>query len=266
MRIIDPHTHMVARVTDDYERMAQAGIECVVEPSFWLGSPRTSAGTFVDYFEMIIGWETERAKMFGIQHFTTIALNPREANNQPLAADVLPVVEKFCRRESVVAVGEIGLDRQTDAEEAAFRAQLRLAQQLQMPALIHLPHQYKKLGTERSLKIVQEEAMNPARTLLDHNTEETMPLYAGTQFWRGLTIYAVTKLTVERAANIVEEYGVERLMVNSSADWGISDPLSVPKLVVELKRRGYPTAKIEQLVFWNPIEFYSQSAQWTFQP
>jgi uncharacterized protein len=54
MRIIDPHCHMISRVTDDYERMALAGIEAVVEPAFWLGSPRTSVGTFIDYFELII--------------------------------------------------------------------------------------------------------------------------------------------------------------------------------------------------------------------
>jgi predicted metal-dependent TIM-barrel fold hydrolase len=263
--MIDPHAHMVVRVTDDYERMALSGVEAIVEPAFWLGSPRTSVGTFIDYFEMIIGWETQRAKMFGIEHFNTIALNPREANNEPLAAEVLPVVERFCQRETVCAIGEIGFDRQTDAEEAAFRYQLRIAKKRDLPVLIHLPHQYKKLGTERSLKVVTEEGMNPAKTLLDHNTEETMPLYEGTNWWRGLTIYAVTKLTVERAANIVEQYGVNRLMVNSSADWGVSDPLSVPKLAVELKRRGYPRDQIEQLVFWNPIEFYKQSPNWTFK-
>ena len=132
------------------------------------------------------------------------------------------------------------------------------------PAIV--PHQYKKLGTERSLQIVTGEGMDPSRTLLDHNTEETMPLYNGTPWWRGLTIYAVTKLTVERAANIVEQYGVERLMVNSSADWGVSDPLSVPKLAVELKRRGYLREKIEQLCFQNPIAYYRQSPRWTTRP
>lgn len=257
---------MVARVTDDYERMAEAGIEAVVEPSFWLGSPRTSAGTFVDYFEHIIGFETQRARQYGIEHFCTIALNPREANNEPLAKEVLPLIETFCQRETVVGIGEIGLDRQTDAEEFAFRWQLQLAKKHGLPVIIHLPHQYKKLGAERTLKIVTEEGMDPARTLLDHNTEETMPLYAGTSWWRGLTIYAVTKLTVERAANIVEQYGVERLMVNSSADWGVSDPLSVPKLALELRRRGYPRDKIEQLVFRNPIEFYRQNPNWRFTP
>jgi predicted metal-dependent TIM-barrel fold hydrolase len=245
--------------------MALAGIEAVVEPAFWLGAPRTNAGTFIDYFEMIIGWETQRAKQYGIEHFTCIAMNPREANNIPLTKDVLPVVEKFCRRETCVAIGEIGFDRQTDAEESAIRAQLKLAKRYDMPVLIHLPHQYKKVGTERTLKIVVDEGMNPDKTLLDHNTEETMPLYAGTKFWRGLTVYPVTKLSPERAANIVEQYGVDRLLVNSSCDWGPSDPLSVPRVVLELKRRGFPTNQIERLVFHNPAEFYGQSDRWTFK-
>lgn len=265
MRIIEPHAHMISRVTDDYERMALAGIEAIVEPSFWLGAPRTSVGTFIDYFELIIGWETQRAKMFGIDHFTCIAMNPREANNVPLTKEVLPVVETYCRRETCVAVGEIGFDRQTDEEEAAIRAQLKLAKKFDMPVLVHLPHQFKKVGTERTLKVVVDEGMNPDRVLLDHNTEETMPLYVGTKFWRGLSIYPITKLTIERAANIVEQYGVDRLLVNSACDWGPSDPLNVPKLVHELVRRNFPKDRIEQLVFRNPIAFYGQSDRWTFR-
>jgi predicted metal-dependent TIM-barrel fold hydrolase len=266
MRIIDPHCHMISRVTDDYEKMALAGIEAVVEPAFWLGSPRTHVGSFIDYFEMIIGWETQRAKNYGIEHFTCIALNPREANNIPLAKDVLPVVEKYCRRETCVAIGEIGFDRQTPEEESALRFQLRMAKKYDMPVLIHLPHQYKKVGTERTLQIVIEEKMNPDKILLDHNTEETMPLYAGTTFWRGITVYPITKVSVERCANIVQQYGVERLLINSACDWGPSDPLSVPKVVIELKKRGYPADQIEQLVFRNPMEFFRQSERWTFKP
>ncbi len=265
MRIIDPHCHMISRITDDYERMAVAGIEAVVEPAFWLGSPRTNVGTFIDYFEMIIGWETQRARMYGIEHFTCIAMNPREANNVPLTKDVLPVVDKFCQRETCVAIGEIGFDTQTDAEESAIRAQLRTAKKYDMPVLVHLPHQYKKVGTERTLKVVLDEKMNPNKMLLDHNTEETMPLYAGTRFWRGITVYPITKVSVERAANMVQQYGVERLLINSACDWGPSDPLSVPKVVIELKKRGVPADQIEQLVFRNPQEFFGQSDKWTFK-
>lgn len=266
MRIIDPHAHMISRVTDDYERMALSGVEAVIEPAFWLGSPRTNLGSFIDYFEMIIGWETQRAKQYGIDHFTCIAVNPRESNNVPLRNEVLPVVEKYCRRETCVAIGEIGFDRQTDEEEAAIRAQLKMAKKFDMPVLIHLPHQYKKVGTERTLKVVVDEGMNPDKILLDHNNEETMPLYAGTKFWRGITVYPITKVSVERAANLVEQYGVDRLLINSACDWGPSDPLSVPKVVIELRHRGFPVDQIEQLVFRNPIQFFGQSDRWTFKP
>src|SRR5262249_13609767 len=101
MRMIDPHIHMLSRVTDDYEKMALAGIEAVVEPSFWLGQPRTSVETLVDYWDSIIGYEAQRARQFGIEHFCTISLNPKEANN-PAMLKSIEVMEKYLDREGVV--------------------------------------------------------------------------------------------------------------------------------------------------------------------
>lgn len=266
MRIIDPHIHCISRVTDDYEKMALAGVEAVVEPAFWLGEPRTTVGAFVDYFSMICGWERQRALQYGIQHFCTIALNPREANNVKLAQQVYPVVEKYLSREGVVAVGEIGFDRQTKEEEQAIRIQLRMAKKRDLPVLIHLPHQYKKVGTERTLKVVKEEKLEPELVLLDHNTEETLPLYAGTRYWRGITCYPITKMSVERTANCVQQYGVDRLLINSAADWGPSDPLSVPRCVVELQKRGLARELIEKLVWHNPQKFFGPSGQFKLKP
>ena len=76
MRYIDPHIHMVSRTTDDYEAMAAASVVAVIEPSFWQGQPRTQAGTFIDYFDSLIGWERFRASQFGINHCCTIGINP----------------------------------------------------------------------------------------------------------------------------------------------------------------------------------------------
>ena len=80
--IIDPHAHMISRTTDDYEAMAKAGVVAVIEPAFWLGQPRTNVGSYVDYFAMISGFERFRAGQFGIRHYCTIGLNPKEANNE----------------------------------------------------------------------------------------------------------------------------------------------------------------------------------------
>jgi predicted metal-dependent TIM-barrel fold hydrolase len=61
MMFIDPHIHMVSRTTYDYLVMKEYGVVAVIEPSFWLGQPRTSAGTFKDYFSGLVGWERFRA-------------------------------------------------------------------------------------------------------------------------------------------------------------------------------------------------------------
>jgi len=103
-KLSDPHIHMYSRTTNDYDAMSKAGIEVVVEPSSWLGSPRTSIGTFEDYWEHIISFETTRAKQFGIEHFVCISVNPKEANNRPLAIDAIKSMKKYLDRERVVAI------------------------------------------------------------------------------------------------------------------------------------------------------------------
>jgi len=259
LRIFDPHIHMYARTTDDYEAMSLAGIEAVVDPAFWLGSARHYAGTFYDYFEHLLGYEAERAAMYNISHHCTLSVNPREANDLALANEVLERLPEYLTRPRCIAIGEVGFDRQTEAEEEVFRKQARLARDRGLLLLVHTPHQYKRLGVERTLKILAEEGVEQRRVLVDHNTEETMPLFAGTQYWVGLTVYPVTKLSPERAVNIARQYGLDRLIVNSSADWGPSDVLSVPKVAHLMLKTGFSRDEVEQLVWENPIRFYSQS-------
>ena len=70
MRIFDPHCHMYCRLTDDYERMAVAGITAVCEPAFWLGTERTHPESFYDYFEHITVFERFRsASLFDLNGF-----------------------------------------------------------------------------------------------------------------------------------------------------------------------------------------------------
>ena len=108
MRFFDPHIHMTSRTTDDYQAMADAGVRAVIEPAFWLGQPRTTVGSFVDYFSSIVGWERFRAAQFGISHYCAIGLNSKEANNEGLAREVLELLPLYALKEGVVAVGEIG--------------------------------------------------------------------------------------------------------------------------------------------------------------
>lgn len=266
MRIIEPHIHTASRTTDDYEQMALAGIAAVVEPSFWSGTDRSAVESFEDYFCHLIGFETERARRHGIAHFSAIALNPKEANNLSLARRVVERLEGYLDREGVVALGEIGFDQITEAEEEIFRRQLRLGDAQKMPIIVHTPHQNKRVGTEKILQIIQEERVEQRRIVVDHNTEETLGMVLQLNVWAGLTIYPVTKLSPERAVRLLEKYGTDRVLINGSADWGYSDPLSVPKTVVLMRRSSsFSEEEIRRLVYDNPYAFYSQSPRFALE-
>lgn len=261
LSFFDPHVHMTSRTTDDYQAMADAGIKAIIEPAFWLGQPRTGVATFRDYYSSLIGWERFRASQFGVKHYCTIGLNSREANNEPLAEEVMALLPLFIYKEGVVGVGEIGFDDQTAAEEKYYRLQLELAKEANLPVQIHTPHRDKKRGTTRSMDIALEHGLNPYTVIVDHNNEETVKEVLDRGFWAAFTIYPFTKMGNERMAQIVKEYGTERIMINSAADWGISDPLAVPKTAALMKRIGIADEDIRLVTYQNAITAFGQSGQ-----
>lgn len=259
MKLFDPHIHMTSRTTDDYQAMAAAGIAVVVEPAFWLGQPRTHVGTFEDYFLSLVGWERFRASQFGIRHLCTIGLNPREANDRALADDVLALLPRYLEKDGVVAVGEIGYDDMTAAEDRCLAAQLELARAHQLPVLVHLPHRDKKRGCERTIAVIREAGFPCERVIIDHNTEETLPLTLDAGAWAGHSIYPHTKMDEPRMVALVRQYGAERILVNSAADWGVSDPLKVPKTRDAMRAAGIAEAALTTIFWRNPIAFFAQS-------
>lgn len=261
MRFIDPHIHMSARTTDDYERMAAAGIVAVIEPAFWLGQPRTHVGTFIDYLSSLVGWERFRASQFGVRHYCTIGLNSKEANNEALAEQVIDVLPLFLGKEGVVAVGEIGYDDQTPAEDRYYRAQLKLAIDLDMLVQVHTPHRDKKRGTSRSMDVAIEMGVDPSRVIIDHNNEETVKEVLDRGFWAAFTIYPETKMGSARMVEIARQYGSERMIVDSSADWGKSDPLAVPKTARLMLERGIASADVEKMCYGNALAAFGQTGE-----
>ncbi|MFI5193243.1 MAG: TatD family hydrolase [Chitinophagales bacterium] len=261
MRFFDPHVHMTSRTTDDYQAMADAGIVALIEPAFWLGQPRTGVDSFRDYYSGLIGWERFRSSQFGITHYCTIGLNSREANNEPLAEQVMDILPSFIYKEGVVGIGEIGFDDQTAAEEKYYRLQLELARKAGLPVQIHTPHRDKKKGTQRSMDIALEQGLDPGLVIVDHNNEETVKEVLDRGFWAAFTIYPFTKMGNERMVDIVKQYGTERIMVNSAADWGISDPLAVPKTAALMKTRGISDEDIRAVTYANAILAFGQSKQ-----
>ena len=259
MRIFEPHAHMTSRTTDDYEAMAASGVKVLVEPAFWLGQPRTSAGSFVDYFNSLLGWERFRASQFGIRHHCTIGLNPKEANDDALRREVLDLLPRFLAKDGVVAVGEIGFDAMTPAEEEALLEQFVLAKEHELPALVHTPHRDKAHGTLKTIEMVVASGVKPEFVVIDHNNELTVKDVLDSGCWAGFSIYPGTKMDEHRMVRVAQEHGLDRILVNSACDWGVSDPLKVRKTADAMAEAGFSADDIDRLVWRNPVEFFAQS-------
>lgn len=261
MMIIDPHVHMTSRTTDDYEAMAAAGVVAIIEPSFWLGQPRTQVGSFQDYFSSLVGWEPFRASQFGIKHYCTIGLNSKEANNEALAEQVIELLPLYLHKENVVAIGEIGYDDQTPAEDKFFRMQLEMAKELDMTVQVHTPHRDKKAGTIKSMEVCLEHGLDPANVIIDHNNEETVKEVLERGFIAAFTIYPKTKMGNERMVEVVKKFGSSNIIVDSSADWGVSDPLAVPKTASLMLKRGISMEDVRKTCYQNALDAFSKNGK-----
>jgi predicted metal-dependent TIM-barrel fold hydrolase len=263
MYYIEMHGHMISRTTDDYRAMAMAGCVAVSEPAFWAGWDRKSADSFDDYFRQLTQFEPKRAAQFGIQHVSWLCLNPKEGENRELTAEVLKRIPKFLDQPTVLGIGEIGMNRVTRNEVDTFVDHVRLALDHSQMILIHTPHlEDKYKGTRVTVEtLLKFQNLNPKRVLIDHAEEHTVGMILDHGFYTGLTLYPNTKVSIERAVDIVETYGPDRLTVSSACDWGPSVPTAVPQFMLEMRRRGHSEQLIRQVVFENPLEFLMQSGK-----
>ncbi|MFE6721754.1 TatD family hydrolase [Streptomyces albidoflavus] len=265
MRIFDPHIHMTSRTTDDYQAMYAAGVRALVEPAFWLGQPRTSPESFFDYFDALLGWEPFRAAQHGIVHHCTLALNPKEAND-PRCTPVLGELPRYLVKDGVVAVGEIGYDSMTPAEDTALAAQLELAAAHELPALVHTPHRDKVAGLRRTLDVVAESPLTVERVLVDHLNETTVKEAKDSGSWLGFSVYPDTKMDEHRMVAVLREYGTEKVLVNSAADWGRSDPLKTRKVGDAMLAAGFDEDDVDQVLWRNPVAFFGLSGRLALDP
>jgi predicted metal-dependent TIM-barrel fold hydrolase len=267
MQIIQPHYHAVARTAQDYERMAMSGVVAVCEPAFWAGFDRLYPETFIDYFRQISDFEPTRAAQYGIRHYSWVAVNPKEAENKSLTGEVLRAMPEFMRHPNVLGIGETGLHKSTPNECDALAAHVELAMAHDQLVLIHTPHLSDKAhGTRRVLEILAGLRVKPERVWIDHVEEQTVKPVLDAGYWAGMTLYPVTKCSPRRAVDILEKYGTERLLVNSSADWGPSDPFTLQECVMEYRRRGHSLQEALEVFHNNPCRFLGQNPKWDIQP
>ena len=268
MRYIDHHAHMVSRTTDDYQQLALTGCVAVTEPAFWAGWDRSCGDSVEDYFRQLTEFEPQRAAQYRIQHYAWMAMNPKESDDRELSRDVLERIPKFLDRPTVLGIGEIGLNRITRNEIDTYTEQVELALAHRQMILIHTPHLEDKLkGTRISVDVLGSfPTIEPGRVLVDHAEEHTLRMILDRGYWAGLTLYPQTKVSAQRAVDMIETFGVERLCVAGACDWGPSDSIAVPRFIMEMRRRRHSEDLIHRVVFENPVRFLSQSPKFRIRP
>jgi len=261
VKYIDHHAHMVSRTTDDYQQMALSGCVAVTEPAFWAGWDRSTVDGMEDYFRQLTGFEPRRAAQYRIQHYAWVGMNPKESDNRELSRAIIARLPQFLEQPTVLGVGEIGLNRVTRNEIATYTEQIELAAAYKHLVLIHTPHlEDKQKGTKISVEVLRRHPeLPPSRVLVDHAEEHTIEGILEHGYWAGLTLYPQTKISPQRAVDLIERYGPDRMLVAGACDWGPSDPIAVPRFAMEMRRRRHPESLIHRVIFENPVTFLSQS-------
>jgi len=259
MEIIEPHIHMYARTTDDYEAMKKAGYVAVIEPAFWAGTDRSCAGSYFDYFRHLLEFEHNRARKYGLYHYSFLGVNAKEARHTEISFEVIDNLESYLEHPNCLGIGEVGFDLITSDEVEVLRRHIQIAEKKKLLVIIHLPHINKRVGVDRTFEILEEENVDLRRYIMDHNTEETIGITLGKpDILAGLTLYP-TKISNERAAAMIKQYGPDRIVINSSADWGRSYPLNVAEAAAQFPQLGLSDDAIRKVVFENAFNFFSQS-------
>jgi predicted metal-dependent TIM-barrel fold hydrolase len=149
----------------------------------------------------------------------------------------------------------------TPAEDKALAAQLQLAADHGLPALVHTPHRDKLAGLRRTLDAVRESALPPERVLVDHLNETTVKEAKDSGCWLGFSVYPDTKMDEARMVAILRDHGPERVLVNSAADWGRSDPLKTRKVADLMLAEGFTEDDVDRVLWRNPVDFYGLSGR-----
>ncbi|MDR0392265.1 MAG: TatD family hydrolase, partial [Planctomycetaceae bacterium] len=205
---------------------------------------------------------------YGIQHFCWIAVNPKEADNLNIAREVIREIPKLLNKPTVLGIGETGLNKSSKNEIEIMEEHIEMSIKYDQLLLIHTPHLADKaIGTQIILDTLhnQRNKINPEKVWIDHVENHTIRAVKDAGYWYGFTLYPITKCSVNRCVDMIERYGIERLLVNSSADWGPSDPMLLQQAICECQKRGHSKNKIIDIFHNNPAKYLSQSKKFNIK-
>ncbi|MDI3484108.1 MAG: uncharacterized protein PWQ74_695 [Methanobacteriaceae archaeon] len=249
--MIDAHIHADTRPYEDFEKMAIAGINKTITCAHDPLPMKVSTVTF-EHIQRLLEVDAQRAKENGIKLYVAAGIHPRSIPRD--YNKVIKDLPQILEDKRVVAIGEIGIEKGTQLEIKVLKEQLKLADELKIPVIIHTPRKNKKKITRILLQIL-EDNIDTSKLLIDHVNTEIIKEVIDQESMLGLTIQP-GKMTPFEAVMIMREYGVDKFILNSDMSSAPSDPLSVPKTVHKMRLEGFSDLETLRVSSKNAEKFF----------
>ena len=251
--MIDTHMHADSRSSEDFEKMFIGGVDTAITCSFYPYTFNDNPEILLNHLNRILNFEPKRAKQYGLDLKVALGIHPANALKDNKI--IFEQLEKWILNKDIIAIGEIGLDENSELEKEVFKKQLEFAEDTQSKVIIHTPRK-NKLEVLKDIKEIVLENITPKLVVIDHINLNTIEEIIDEDFTIGLTVQP-QKMEVEEAIEILDKYGFDKFLLNSDISNKPSDPLSVPKTVRTLKRLGYDEKDIEKVAFENAKKFFN---------
>jgi predicted metal-dependent TIM-barrel fold hydrolase len=258
MNFIEPHAHLNELTWVNLQEMYLSGIGEIISPIHLDAGKAVSCETIREMWDYLFEVQFARAENNFIKPYAMIGIS-MVSTPRGDAAELYEVLSDYLRRPEVVATGEIGIEpksrtcKDVKRQEDIVTKQLEIAKEVGIPVDFHTPNppDVKKQFTRRILELCRDANLPVSKVIIDHCTGANMEMVLDAGAWAAISVQPWRNMTPDLAADIITEYGFERIMVDSDFGGLHSDHLSVPKTAVALKRKGVSPENIEKVCSLN---------------
>mgnify|MGYP000433417451 CR=1 FL=1 len=238
---IESHTHAGMIPFEGLKAMAANGIHKAVSCAIVISARH--AESYFDHFRMISGFYRQLAATVGVELFSAVGIHPVGIpDDWTRVVDRLP---EFLNDDTVVAIGEIGMNHASPMERDVLQAQLEVAKNYNVPAVIHTPKENRPYVVDEIINIAAKVGIAPGLLIIDHANLDIIGQINDFGAIAGLTI---------RQQNLTPEVLVENLelfkngMLNSDySNIMPNDPVGLLKAVDYMQSRQIDENIIKEL-------------------
>lgn len=273
MNMIDAHLHAESLSWSNLQEMSICGLKAAITVPVCPWRAGVDTNTHMTLINRLLYHETWRAKENNLELFLGIGVIavavPRDVDK------FFAQMEELLKNPRIVAIGELGFDPRSQTckdlqkQEEILKIQLQMARTKEAPVILHTPpdlgqvrldikEKYeKRTFMEKSMQVIQDAGLNPDKVVLDHlDSEEWIRFALDQGCYAGITVQEWRGIGPEKAAVWAENFGPEKILLNTDTSTMPSDHLGVPKTVFYLRKRKVPEKKISKMIYENPINFY----------